>query len=180
MIRDNNFDVDAVLILSNGTFLEDESYTKEILSFGHGIQVTNDPRFYPKKVKRINHPLIKYEDTIRQVSPFGRAIENGITITQKYPGCFNLRSVAEICKTFSEAVRRLRFVAHRFCTPSINVDGTITVGETPFCSNIGTIHSADEELITNIKFMHCNYCGLYKYLTGEFAAKWKVLNNEKD
>lgn len=180
MIRDNNFDVDAVLILSNGTFLEDESYTKEILSFGHGIQITNDPRFYPKTVKRIDHPLIEYEDTIRQISPFGRAIKNGITTTQKYPGCFNLRSIAEICKTFTSAVRRLRLIAQRFCSPSINTNGSISVGETPFCRWIGTIHSADEELITNIKFIHCNNCGLGKNLTGEFAAKWKELNNEKD
>ncbi len=169
-----------VLIISNGMFLEDKTYTDKILDFGLPIQITNDDRFYPKKVKIINHPLLTYENRIRQVSPFGRAIENKLEITQKYPGCFNLRSVALCSNTFREIIMFMRTVVNKYCSPSISTDGSIAVGETPFCESIGTVNSTDEELVNNIKSMSCNKCGLYKNLTNEYAEQWEMFNNGKD
>lgn len=172
-----NFPKDGIIILSNGMFLNDDNYTRKILDMGIKIQITNDPRYYPKRVEKINHPLITYEDKLRQISPFGRALENNIPITQQYPGCFNLRSVAGSSSTFEETIRTLRLVANRFCTPSINIDGFISAGETPFCRHIGTIYSSGHDLMINLKRLLCDQCGLDQNLTGEFKTKWDTLNS---
>lgn len=177
MVQDYKFDPEAVLIMSNGTFLENEAYTKNILGFNYPVQVNNDPRFYPKPIIEINHPLITYCDRINQVSPFGRALKNKIPITQKFPQCFNLRSIASQETSFSGMIRTLRVIAHKFCIPSINVDGSFSAGETPFCGHIGTIHSTGKELLHNIKSMSCNNCGLHKNLEGKYAELWEEISN---
>jgi hypothetical protein len=169
----------SVLILSNGSFLEDDNYTERILGFGYNIQVTNDDRFYPKRIKKKNYTHIEYIDRIQQVSPFGRALDNGIPVNQKYPACFNLRSFARHSMTFCNIIFNLRTTMKKFCTPSINTDGSFAAGETPFCRRFGTVNSTDEELLNNLKSISCNNCGLYKNLKGAFAEKWKELNNEK-
>lgn len=178
IVNDHGFDPEAVLIMSNGTFLEDKTYTDKILDFGYRIQVTNDSRFYPKTIIKIDHPLITYVDRINQVSPFGRALKNRIPVTQKYPECFNLRSIAYCKTTFSDVIDVLRILAKKYCTPAINTDGSISAGETPFCGRIGTIYSTDEELMKGIRSLSCNNCGLDKNLTGKYAEQWEKINND--
>lgn len=160
-------------ILSNGMFLEDEGYAKEILSRGIYMQVTNDERFYPKRIKLIEHPLIAYEDRIRCISPFGRAVKNKLPITQQYPGCFNLRSLAGAAESFLKVIFQLRLIARKFCTPSVNIDGSVSAGETRYCGRIGTVHSTDEELLGNARSLKCETCGLSKNLEGKFKEVWE-------
>jgi organic radical activating enzyme len=169
-----------VLIISNGMFLEDKKYADKILDFEIPIQITNDDRFYPKRVKVVKHPFLAYVDRITQVSPFGRAIKNKLEITQKYPACFNLRSIAQKSDTFRDIIMNLRSHALKFCKPSINVDGSLSAGENPSCQKIGTIYSTDKELVDNIRAMTCNACGLYKNLSDEYAEQWEEINNRKD
>ena len=178
-IRNAKIPFFKVLILSNGMFLEDKKYTDKILGFGYQVQISNDSRFYPKRVKEVKHPLLTYVNRITQVAPFGRAIENKIDIDQRFPGCFNLRSFAQKFDSFREVIFDLRYPAGKFCTPSINTDGSISAGETPFCSLIGTVNSTGDELLNNIRSMSCNSCGLDKNLTGEHAVWWKKMNREK-
>jgi MoaA/NifB/PqqE/SkfB family radical SAM enzyme len=63
------------IILSNGMFLEDKELREKVLDLGCVIQITNDKRYYPKTVPIIKHELLCYEDTLRQLSPFGRALK---------------------------------------------------------------------------------------------------------
>lgn len=178
MTRNFDFIDNMILILSNGVFLEDGDYTKKILDFDFGIQITNDPRYYPKRIKKIEHPRIEYIDKTPSISPFGRALDNKIPATRYAPLCYNLRSIAYSIEPFFEVVRCLRTKANKFCTPSINTDGSVSAGETPFCERIGTIYSTDKELMHNIRTMHCNKCGLHKNLEGKYAEQWKEMNDE--
>jgi hypothetical protein len=154
------------LLLSNGTFLEKPKLKDAILNSYAKIQITNDPRFYPRRVPVIEHSRVTYETHIRMVSPFGRAITNNIPTNRKSPTCFNIRSLCRTMGDFREAL----FSHHlngKFCTPSINIDGSITAGETPFCSVIGTVLDR-EELTEKLYSLKCNKCGLLNGLEMKF------------
>ncbi len=147
------------LILSNGMFLEDIAKRDKILSLGITIQITSDPRFYPKKIEKFNHPLLNYEHEIRAITPLGRAKTNHLPSARQSPLCFNLRSLVRSFRNFNQAIVYLR-LSEKMCTPSINVDGTIVAGESSLCCPIGTLDSSDDELTKNILSMQCNKCGL--------------------
>jgi len=147
------------VLLSNGMFLEDMILTRKILSLGISIQITNDDRFYPKRVPIVEHPQIVYEDRIRVVSPFGRAVTNKIPMNRQSPLCFNLRSVCRHTRDFKEALRLLRGM-QKFCTPSINIDGSISAGESNTCTCIGTVSDINLTLTNNLCSMTCQRCGL--------------------
>lgn len=166
----------SVLVASNGKFLEDEVYTKEILKLGIPFQITHDPRYYPHEIKKVEHDLLTYEDTLRLVSPIGRAVTNNIPAQRQGPLCFNLRSLCKNHNSFNLAVGHLRSLV-KMCTPSINVDGSVVAGEAPSCYKIGDIKSTNEELTQNLNNMKCGKCGLYKNLEGRYAAQWNFLEN---
>ncbi len=151
------------VLLTNGTFLENPKLKESILNSQAKIQITNDPRFYPREVPVIEHSRVSFENNIRTISPFGRAVINKIPITRKSPTCFNIRSFRRTMGDFRQALFSLRLNG-KFCTPSINVDGTISAGETRFCSAIGTVFEK-EKIMDNIKSLKCSRCGLLNNLT---------------
>jgi hypothetical protein len=153
-----------IIILSNGTFLENEILTKKILKTGVLIQITNDDRFYPRQVPVIDHPQLLYEHRIRMVSPFGRALTNKLNMNRQSPLCFNLRSVGRHSRDFKETIMILRSM-HRFCVPSINIDGTLVAGEMNSCTTIGTVYDDNLTLTNNLCSMTCQKCGLVNNLT---------------
>lgn len=161
-----------VLVASNGMFLEDESYTKEIIKIGVPFQITNDPRFYPKRINKVEHPLFAYEDTLRLVTPLGRAITNKIETARQTPLCFNLRSLCKRYQNFSQTVTHLRSL-FKMCSPSINIDGSLVAGEASGCYKIGTIESSSEEITNNLNNMKCSKCLLHKNLTGIYKDLWE-------
>jgi len=65
-------------LLTNGTFLENPELKEVILGSAAYIQVTNDPRYYPRKVPVLEKNGLSYEHNLRVVSPFGRAVENNL------------------------------------------------------------------------------------------------------
>jgi len=150
---------EIVLVLSNGMFLEDENLRNKVLALNVLVQITNDPKYYPKRIPKFDHPNIAYEDALRLITPLGRAIENNIKGTQKAPMCYNLRSIVHATKDFHQTLGMMRF-NQKMCSPSINVDGTVVAGESVQCCKIGTTESSDQELVTNLMTMHCNKCGL--------------------
>lgn len=166
-----------VSILSNGMFLEDERYTKEILKFNFPIQITNDPRYYPKRIKKINDPNIAYEDHVRFISPSKKAAKNNIPINRQSPLCFNFRSTIFSLQDIIPAIATLRYKL-KFCTPSININGDVVAGEFDYCYKIGTVESNKDELLNNIKNMSCGKCGLHKNLTGKYAELWNSMESQ--
>ena len=152
------------IVLSNGTFLENDTLTKELLKTGVSIQITNDDRFYPRPVPIIEHPQIMYEHRIRMISPFGRALTNKLPMNRQSPLCFNLRSIGRHVRNFKEAIALLRNM-HKFCIPSINIDGTIAAGEMSTCTTIGTVYDSNTILTDKLCSMICERCGLVNNLT---------------
>lgn len=151
----------AVLLMSNG-----EQLSKDVLARVLGVQVTNDARFYPRRVEALVHDKVVYEYHIRQVSPFGRALNNGLTCNRHSPMCFNLRSLTRSFGDVTAAVDYLRSTG-KMCSPSVNVDGTVVAGEAPSCHPIGTVRSKPDELTAALRDMTCNRCGLVDNLTQE-------------
>lgn len=167
--------IGKVLILSNGLFLENIDYREKILKAGIDFQITNDKRYYPKRIIKVDHPLLTYEYNIRKVSPFGRALINNIKdLNNKAPLCYNLRSCSLQSENLKDALLKLRLHSN-FCTPSINIDGTIVMGETPFCYEIGSIYNDSEKIHQNIISSSCNKCKLSKNLTELQLAYWNLM-----
>lgn len=169
-----NNKIGRVLILSNGLFLHDEIFTDSILAAGIDFQITNDRRYYPKRIKEKKHPLLTYEYSIHGVSPFARALKNKLTIERRAPHCFNFRSMSLHNDTFKNTILGLRSRFY-FCTPSISVDGSITMGETPFCHRIGNIYTNVDTLFYNLINSSCDRCGLSKNLEDKFLLQWLLL-----
>jgi MoaA/NifB/PqqE/SkfB family radical SAM enzyme len=160
------------VLLSNGTFLEDAELTEKIIALNIIVQITNDERFYPRRIPIVDHPNFCYTDKIRIVTPIGRAVTNKLDTNRSSPLCFNLRSIARRIGNFKAALMNLRMVG-KMCTPSINIDGTISAGESNFCSSFGTVYDR-ENLAEKIFELTCNKCGLadqldpmYKRAIGE-------------
>jgi hypothetical protein len=173
------YNIPYILVASNGLFLENESYAEEVLNLGVHFQITNDSRYYPQKIRKIEHPYLLYEDTLRQIAPIGRAVINNLEIPPQSPMCFNLRSSCIHFQDFFRAIYQLRTLPNpKFCSPSINVDGTISMGESNACYKIGTINSTGEKIIANINAMKCGKCGLHKHLSGIHLEKWESWENK--
>lgn len=158
-----------ILILSNGTFIENKKLLNIILEKGIPVQITNDPRFYPKKITVYKNRNFYYENSIRQVSPFHRAVENHIETTRMSPLCFNLRSLCRNPKIndFNKAIQALRLQG-KMCTPSINIDGSFAAGESNSCTTFGTVFDNNHTLTDNLKALKCGKCGLYKNLAPDY------------
>jgi hypothetical protein len=154
-----------ILIMSNGLFLKDDSLKNKIFTLidnnknNISFQITNDKRYYPTQIPEINHNKICYESQLRTLSPFGRAITNNLTIPKQTPHCFNLRSITHSFKWLPTVIQYLRSHS-KFCTPSINIDGIISAGESNQCYNIGNVTQSFEMITNNILNMKCNKCGL--------------------
>lgn len=156
LTKDQNL---PAIILSNGMFLEDQVTRDRVLALETPVQITNDPRFYPKTISKFKHPLISYEDHIRTITTLGRAKENELVTNRIAPMCYNLRSFVRKLNCFWSSVFQLRTMG-KLCSPSINIDGSISAGESSCCHRIGTIESADQELTQNLLQMKCNLCGM--------------------
>jgi hypothetical protein len=80
------------------------------------------------------------------------------------PLCYNLRSAVHTTGDFATAIALLRSM-RKMCIPSVNVDGSISAGETNFCHIIGNVDSSNEEITKRILKMKCNNCGLEENLS---------------
>lgn len=152
------------LVLSNGKFVEDESLTKELLSRDVMVQVTNDPEFYPRAYPKVDHPKVTNIDKLILLSPFGRAVENKIECGRQSPLCFNLRSATRAKRDLREGISLIR-ERGKMCTPSVNIDGSVSAGESPTCSTIGTVEDSNARLTNSVCQMRCSRCGLVEKLS---------------
>lgn len=155
-----------VAVLSNGMWLHDPDRTAELLATKAHWQITNDPRFYPRRLPEVEleTPLVTYEHKITTLVRLGRyrGYSNRLA-----PACYNLRSAVRHHRSFVLGVGFLR-LHHKFCTPSIDVDGVIRAGETPFCYSLGTVQSTEAELTAATLAHDCDRCGLHERLPENF------------
>ena len=162
-----------VLLLSHGMWLTDPAFDaakrQEIIDIVDGIQVTNDPRYYPRRIERVANPKIAYEDHIRQVVPFGRAKTNKIPSERTSPLCFNLRSFTRSFGDIRQAIVAQR-MRGSFCTPSINTNGDILAGEAISCCPVGNVHDTWQTVNDGTINLKCNNCGLVDNLSPQYKA----------
>ena len=159
-----------ISVLSNGLFWKDEKRREEYMALGVQFQIINDPKYYPIRVDRIEHPNVMFDDKIMApITPIGRAKTNDLQAGRMSPLCFNLRSAVRTFGDFYSAVMFLRQKG-KMCIPSIITDGGIVAGESRFCHRIGTVDSSNLELTLGLTQMRCNYCGLSKNLSPELRA----------
>lgn len=175
------------MLLTNGMWLENETLRSALLRPEWPdllIQVTNDPRFYPKAPPQNPDPRLIYVPEITVISKLGRAARrNDLSkwvSTRMSPASFNLRSMTKHFRSIEEAVAMLRIRSivgkSGSCIPSISSDGSVVAGESRFCWKIGDVTSSNEELTRALLDMKsCNRCGDEANLTLEHRRAIGIL-----
>ena len=168
------------LLITNGMWLNNPELTASILRPEWGrlsIQVTNDPRFYPKSPPQNPDPRICYVDSLTLMVPLGRFAKKGShpeIPNRMAPSSFNIRSLTRQFGDVRLAVAYLRQNAltgkSGHCAPSISSDGTFVAGETSQCFQVGTVDSSPADITKGIMGMQCNRCGLVTGLSSLHRA----------
>ena len=173
---------DVVILITNGMWLDDPVLRAKILRPEWKrllVQVTNDPRFYPKQPINVptDDPRVGFVPSLTHLVPLGRmkparakAGTDGGGGAEG-PTSFTLRSVTRSTGDVRSALTMLRARAaigmSGNCSPSISADGTIVAGETSNCFPIGDVHSTADQVTRALVAMQCNKCGLVDNLTQE-------------
>ena len=171
-----------VILITNGMWLDDPVLRAKILRPEWNrllVQVTNDPRFYPKQPTAVptDDPRVVFVPTLTVLIPLGRmkpdrvrSGRDGLPV-RKGPTSFNLRSATRSLGDVRAALTMQRARAaiglSGNCSPSISWDGTLVAGETSNCFPIGDVHSTAEQVTRALVSMQCNKCGLVDNLTQE-------------
>jgi len=161
----------VVIVASNGLFTLDPRKLELAKKLNAFIQVTNDERYYPKRIdetKIQEIPKASLEKNLTTMYDGKRAKAAGYKPTRFSPFCFNLRSLTR-AQNFASAVPMLEYYG-KLCSPSINADGTIVAGEVDGCYTLGDVETATVASVDKVlKTMKCNRCGLVDNLD-EFHA----------
>ncbi len=168
-----------VILITNGMWLDNPELRAQILRPDWPdlmIQVTNDPRFYPRAPKAVptDDPRVVFVPALTLLVTLGRLKRSRLPAAppvRQAPTSFNVRSLTRSLGDVREALVMLRARAAMgmsgHCAPSISSDGTIVAGETSNCFPIGNVHSTAEDVTRAIVTMECNKCGLVDNLTQE-------------
>lgn len=166
------------IVTTNGMML-----CRTLADFLHDVyfQVTNDSRYYPKRPKRFYAPNVEWFDRIPgNMMNIGRAKDNHIKGERTSPTCFNLRSMVRHSKyTLGEAVNVLAGMG-KHCTPVVNFDGRITIGELRHCHPVGDVLTSMDNLTERIGKMTCDECGFSRNLPENYhQIVWTAKEREK-
>lgn len=180
-ICDSVPNVTRVYLLSNGSFLNSEHKTKDVLFLLknydniNSLQIRTDEKYYPnykktmankERLQKLHSKVVVYDGEI-DLLPFGRALKNHPESkdTKRKPPCSNLFLVNRQLPylTLPVFVNVLETQAHVFCKPMISYTGDIHLGETPNCLSIGTVHDKPEDILKKLSSLEpCGKCGLTK------------------
>lgn len=136
------------------------------------VQVTYDPRFYPKRLSYVQ--CSKLRNAIKNVVieevpaygpskkqclyPQGRAINYPESwYFTKGPKCGNVRLLAKQTSTFMQLLMQLT-MHRKSCIPVIAPDGSIKCGESALCPAVASIEDSDSEIMQKIRNMSCQSC----------------------
>lgn len=166
-----------VILITNGLWLDDPELRARILRPDWPdlmVQVTNDPRFYPRAPKAVpmDDPRVVFEPALTRLVTLGRLKRSRLPPSppiHRAPTSFNIRSLTRSFGDVREALFVIRARAavgmSGNCAPSISSDGTIVAGETSNCFPIGNVHSSAEDVTRALLAMECNKCGLVDNLS---------------
>lgn len=160
------------VLITNGAWLGNKELRESILRpewRNLMVQVTNDPRFYPRDVPHSDDPRVIRVPSLSRLIPLGRAAGRSKVFEQSVPArvapsSFNFRSMTRHYGDVRRAILHMRTRAAAglsgHCTPSITHEGDVVAGEARFCFKIGTVDSSSQELTEATIRMKCNACGL--------------------
>ena len=139
-------------------YLENASHTCNEIMF----QVVIDDRYYPTHVDEevlSSSKMIVVCHEVPAIYPQGRALQNNIPTNRKSSNCFNVRAITKQLKpsALREIVEMQNLRGH-MCTPHIDIDGNIKLGESRLCPVCSNIHKTDEEIINDIMNFQCHQC----------------------
>lgn len=164
-IAKDNFHGLQVLVLSNGMFIEEKPELIELVQY----QITNDKRYYPKRIKTVEHKNLIYVDTLRKLEAQGRAKGKFKETTVLAPNCYNFRSVFNKYGDVVKTLAVVQTVLHKFCNILVEWTGAIKLSELNCCEIIGDVESSSIESLNehmkNSDITKCNRCDKWKLLT---------------
>lgn len=167
---------------SNGLFLGDKEKTEKVLDLLEttkfkNLQITSVKGIYPKydKVKYyfnkalsrarfrelVREGRIYFVEQIERMDDLGRA-----KVSVKYhklasekpylPTCINLALISRQVQNFRQAIGVLES-QRKICSPFIDYEGNVHMGESRFCHKIGSVDDSIEDLYDNL--VHSKLCG---------------------
>jgi len=132
-------------------------------------QVTAVKEYYPKHLiekdvywlNKIKNCSVVDEKSEINLYPQGRALTlDSPQWDTKAPKCVNLRLMSKQTQetSFKHIVNMMP--VGKYCTPRINIDGSISLGESRLCPPIGTVHDDLRVLGEKVKKFNCKGCSI--------------------
>lgn len=175
---DNYSGLIPITITTNGIWLtKNEWLVKELEKSlpNCSFQVVVDDRYYPVHVDE-DSPIFKYKNVIlcNEVAvlyPQGRALDNNLSCQAKASKCFNIRAITKqmIGKSLTD-IFSMMIMNAKFCTPHIDINGNIKLGESRLCPVCSNIYKTEEEIINDIINFQCHQCD---FLNSKLPKKYR-------
>ena len=127
-------------------------------------QVSTDNRYYPKELpihkKLWREPgFTLCTDCVESMYPQGRAVDNNYDWNCKSSKCFNVRAIAkQIPNPTVESIVMTMLKNRKVCTPAIQYDGSIKLGESDLCPVCASIYDSPEDIVKKIIQFKCHEC----------------------
>lgn len=161
-----NLDYIQVILTTNGLYLENHIELADALNHlfdNFAIQITNDPRYYPKPLDESSplylHPYVFVAHKVEHMTPQGRAVDNGLPSKRVASSCINCRSfIHQLPQHAIEDVIYALEAEEKYCTPTIGVDGMIRAGESSLCPPFASVEDSNEIISKKLKAFRCNQC----------------------
>lgn len=173
----------SISVCTHGMFIEDDNGVDTFIKPFKNVyfQIVNDPIFYPKSPSKLrlkevlesNNNVSFFDHISSSIYPQGRARDvlkvTHETTNCKGSRCFNIRSIINsgTVDGFREAISTLEG-ANKFCTPSINIDGSIAMGESNNCPKTSKVTEELSEVFSSFKDSQCNDCGMLTNLDDRY------------
>ena len=175
----------SVIVATNGVPLLDDKnlydWYKEFLKKAGKLfltQVTNVPKYYPRKftekeiywLSKLKNCSVITDPMEIALYPQGRALDLDEEYQTRGPKCINARLVSKqlyvreafpgniMKNTIYSLFKLISIQAQKFCSPRVNIDGTISIGESLLCPPIGTVYDHSRKLFINILNCNCEKC----------------------
>jgi hypothetical protein len=134
----------------------DRRYNKKL-----SLQITHIDDLYPIDVD-FSEPFFKNMTIIHELTsmyPMGRALKNNLSWSSKCSKCFNIRSAVRFHHKLDTATLLLASKL-KFCTPQIDYQGYIKLGESCLCPKVSSIYKPIEDIIDDICNFTCRKCDM--------------------
>ena len=155
-----------IIITTNGLWLSDNEWlVKDVKKFlpNCSFQIVTDPRYYPIHVNE-NSPIFSYDNVtlcrnVMHIYPQGRALENNLPFRAKASKCFNIRAITkQLVEPYLFDIIKTMDSFNKFCTPHIDIDGNIKLGESRLCPVCSNIYKSEKQIIDDIINFQCHQC----------------------